>query len=272
MTEINKSNFEKFFFESKVALGIKADESTDASGVIEATVTTWGAREGADGRRFNYKPEGFAQWADEFAKSGKPLPMYFQHNDMSMPVGEWQEFEFTDTGMNAKGRLFTNTTAGKDLYTIMKESPAMVGGVSVGAYADEYCMTDKEGNMLSDDDDMDEAYFQITKGGLREVSIVMQPNNLECNISKLECFRADGSLDLKLIEKALRDAKLSRKDATTASSIFKQILEVRDATKVETENTPIQSESDAVVNEEDQLLKAFEERELLKKLNNRLKG
>jgi HK97 family phage prohead protease len=272
MTEINKSNFEKFFFESKVALGIKADESTDASGVIEATVTTWGAREGADGRRFNYKPEGFAQWADEFAKSGKPLPMYFQHNDMSMPVGEWQEFEFTDTGMNAKGRLFTNTTAGKDLYTIMKESPAMVGGVSVGAYADEYCMTDKEGNMLSDDDDMDEAYFQITKGGLREVSIVMQPNNLECNISKLECFRADGSLDLKLIEKALRDAKLSRKDATTASSIFKQILETRDEPKVEVENTPIQSESDAVVNEEDQLLKAFEERELLKQLNNRLKG
>ena len=268
MTEINKSNFEKFFFESKVALGVKADESTDASGIIEATVTTWGAREGADGRKFNYQPEGFAQWADEFAKSGKPLPMYFQHNDMSMPVGEWQEFSFTDEGLDAKGRLFTNTTAGKDLYTIMKESPNMVGGVSVGAYADEYKMVDADGM----DDDSDEAYFQITKGGLREVSIVMQPNNLECNISKLECFRADGSLDLKLIEKALRDAKLSRKDATTASSIFKQILETRDEPKVEIENTPIQSESDAVVNQEAELLKAFEQRELLKHLNNRLKG
>ena len=268
MTEINKSNFEKFFFESKVALGIKADESSDANGIIEATVTTWGAREGADGRRFNYKPEGFAQWADEFAKSGKPLPMFFQHNDMSMPVGEWQEFEFTDKGMNAKGRLFTNTTAGRDLYTIIKESPAMVGGVSVGAYADEFKMVDADGM----DDDSDEAYFQITKGGLSEVSIVMQPNNLECNISKLECFRADGSLDLKLIEKALRDAKLSRKDATTASSIFKQILETREEPKVEVENTPIQSESDAVVNQEEALLKAFEQRELLKKLNNRLKG
>jgi len=269
MTEINKSNFEKFFFESKVALGIKADESSDANGIIEATVTTWGAREGADGRRFNYKPEGFAQWADEFAKSGKPLPMFFQHNDMSMPVGEWQEFEFTDKGMNAKGRLFTNTTAGRDLYTIMKESPAMVGGVSVGAYADEFKMVDADGN----DDDSDEAYFQITKGGLREVSVVMNPNNLECNISKLEsCFREDGTLDLKLIEKALRDAKLSRKDATTASSIFKQILEVRDATEIVDEKAPIQSESDAVVNQEDQILKAMEERELLKKLNNRLKG
>jgi hypothetical protein len=259
----------KFLFESKVALGVSADEAADAVGAIEATVTTWGAREGADGRKFNYKPEGFAKWADEFAKSGKPLPMYFQHNDMSMPVGEWQEFTFTDETMEAKGRLFTNTTAGRDLYTIMKESPNMVGGVSVGAYADEYCMVDAEGMEVGADED---GYFQITKGGLREVSIVMQPNNLECNISKLECFRADGSLDLKLIEKALRDAKLSRKDATTASSIFKQILATRDEPEIKIENTPIQSDADAVVNENEEILKALAERELLKQLNNRLKG
>ena len=258
----------KFLFESKVALGVKADEAEGSSGVIEATVTTWGAREGADGRKFNYMPEGFAQWADEFSKSGKPLPMYFQHNDMSMPVGEWQEFSFTDEGMDAKGRLFTNTTAGKDLYTIMKESPAMVGGVSVGAYADEYAMVDAEGMEVGADEDGD---VQIKKGGLREVSIVMQPNNLECNISKLECFRADGSLDLKLIEKALRDAKLSRKDATTASSIFKKVIETRDEPIIVSEKAPIQSDADAVVDEQ-QILNAFAERELLKILNNRLKG
>jgi HK97 family phage prohead protease len=259
----------KFLFESKVALGVSADEGQGAVGAIEATVTTWGAREGADGRKFNYQPEGFAQWADEFAKSGKPLPMFFQHNDMSMPVGEWTSFEFTEKGMDAKGRLYTNTTAGKDLYTIMKESPAMVGGVSVGAYADEYCMTDNEGTPLDPDADED-GYFQIKKGGLREVSVVMNPNNLECNVSKLECFRADGSLDLKLIEKALRDAKLSRKDATTASSIFKQIIETRDEPKIIDEKAPIQSDADAVVDEQ-AILKAFEERELLKQLNNRLK-
>ena len=260
----------KFFNESKVALGISADEALSSVGAIEATVTTWGAREGADGRKFNYKPEGFAQWADEFAKSGKPLPMFFQHNDENFPVGEWTQFEFTETGMDAKGRLFTNTTAGKDLYTIMKESPNLVGGVSVGAYADEYQMVDAEGVALDPALADEDGYFQITKGGLREVSIVMQPNNLECNVSKLECFRADGSLDLKLIEKALRDAKLSRKDATTASSIFKQILATRDEPKVEVEKAPIQSDADAVVNEQEAILKALEERDLLKKLNNRL--
>jgi HK97 family phage prohead protease len=260
----------KFFTESKVALGISADEAQGSTGEIEATVTTWGAREGADGRKFNYKPEGFAQWADEFAKSGKPLPMFFQHNDENFPVGEWTQFEFTDTGMDAKGRLFTNTTAGKDLYTIMKESPNLVGGVSVGAYADEYAMVDAEGVAL-DPTMAEDGYFQITKGGLREVSVVMQPNNLECNVSKLECFRADGSLDLKLIEKALRDAKLSRKDATTASSIFKKVIETRDEPTIIDEKAPIQSEPDAVVDEK-AFFKAIAEKELLKKLNNRLKG
>ena len=152
-----------FIFESQVALGISADESMDSMGKIEAMLTTWGAREGADGRKFNYQPEAFKQWAKEFAAIGKPLPMYFQHNDMSMPVGQWDEFEFTDEGMIGKGNIFTNTSAGKDLYTIMKESPMMVGGVSVGAYADEYEMVDAEGNMLQAGIDADEdGYFSIT--------------------------------------------------------------------------------------------------------------
>ena len=58
----------------------------------------------------------------------------------------------------------------------------------------------------------------------------------------------------------------------SASSIFKQILATRDEPKVELEKAPIQSEADAVVDEQEVILKALEERDLLKKLNNRLKG
>ena len=257
----------KFLFESKVALGVTNDEAQANSGSIEAVITTWGAREGADGRRFNYQPEGFAQWADEFSKSGKPLPMYFQHNDQSMPVGEWTSFEFDDKGMAGKGRLYTNTTAGKDLYTIMKESPMLVGGVSVGAYADEYKMVDGDGNDAEDDND--EAYFQITKGGLAEVSIVMQPNNPECNVAKLEFFREDGSADLKLVEKALRDAGLSKKDATSASSKFNEILKSRQEVTEVINTPPSLSESDA--GDEEAILEALAERELLKTLSTRIK-
>lgn len=263
----------KFLFESKVQLGIDADEA-QGSGTIEAQFTTWGAREGADGRKFNYKAEPFMEWAKAMEATGKPLPMYFQHNDESMPVGEWTSFEFDDKGMSGKGRLFTNTSAGRDLYTIMKESPNMVGGVSVGAYADEYCMVDAEGNMLAAGQAADEGFFQITKGGLREVSIVMNPNNLEANIKKLEsCLNADGSVEPRNLERALRDAGVSKQNAAVAVSVFKDVMESRrDAGNASNlKNDTDRSDSETVA-AEDAILAAFAERELLKKLNQRIKG
>ena len=261
----------KFFYESEVALGVSADEA-EMCGTIEAVLTTWGAREGADGRRFNYQPEAFKEWAASYAEMGKPLPMYFQHNDESLPVGEWTMFEFDDVGMTGKGRLFTNTTIGRDLYTIMKESPNMVGGVSVGAYADEYQMVNANNEVINPQDPAyDEGYFQITKGGLREVSIVMHPNNPEANINKLEnVYRADGTINLKEIESVLRDAGLTKMHATAASSIFNKVIKLRDAVDETVETPPSLSESDAAVNET--ILAELNKRELLKQLNKRIKG
>jgi HK97 family phage prohead protease len=256
--------------EAQVQLGRTADESATPTGIIEARATTWGAREGADGRKFFYTPEGFMDWADEFSNSGKPMPMFLNHNDMGMPVGQWDEVMFDEQGMTAKGKLYMNTAGGSDLYEILKESPMMFGGVSVGAYADEYCYVDKEGMPLTAGKE-DDGYFQITKGGFREISVVMYPNNPNAEIQKLEsCFEEDGSLNPRVLEKQLREAGVTKKDATTASSIFKKVLEMRDAPK-KLEETPIQGEPVAVVTEAEELLKAIELRELTKALNKRIK-
>jgi HK97 family phage prohead protease len=254
--------------EAKLSLTQDANENQNPSGNIEARVTTWGAREGADGRKFNYQPEGFADWANEFAQAGKPLPMFLNHNDLGMPMGEWNSFEFDDTGMTASGRIYMNTVGGSDLYTVLKEAPNMFGGVSVGAYAEEATMVDANGEPT---DDADEAYFQITKGGLREVSVVMYPNNPNAEINKLEAFDAEGNLQIRAIEKALRESGLNRKDATTASLVFKKVVEARDALNKKLDTLPTQGEPDAVVNEADELLKALELRELAKALDKRMK-
>jgi HK97 family phage prohead protease len=243
------------------------EKQGESTGKIEATVTTWGAREGADGRRFNYQPEGFMQWAEDFSKSGRPLPMFVNHDADAIPVGEWTAFEFDDVGMKAEGRLYTNTTMGSDLYKVMQESPAMFGGVSVGAYADEYQMVNADG----EPDQSDEAYFQITKGGLREVSVVMYPNNPMAEVSKLEYFRPDGTADLKVLEQALREVGLSKKDAVAAASTFKKVLELRDAVTTPIEIAPILSDSNAEATEAE-ILAALEARELLKLLDTKLKG
>jgi HK97 family phage prohead protease len=255
--------------EAKLSLGKMADEGENPSGMIEAKVTTFGPREGADGRKFFYKPEGFAQWADEFANAGKPLPMFLNHNDMGMPVGQWDEFTMEDDGMSAKGKIYMNTVGGSDLYSVLKEAPNMFGGVSVGAYADEARMVDEQGNPMGDDED--EGYFQITKGGLREVSVVMYPNNPNAEIQRLEYFDKDGNANPRLIERTLRDAGLSKKDATTASSILKKVLEMRDVSSELIEKKAEHGDHDAVETEANNILKALEERELLKAISKRIK-
>ena len=256
--------------EAKLNLNEKANEP---SGQIEARITTWGAREGADGRKFFYKPEGFMQWAKEFAASGRPLPMYVNHNADAIPVGEWTSIEMDDEGMNASGRLYLNTTTGSDLYQVMKESPNMFGGVSVGAYAEEYQWVKEDGEAMTigSDDPYESGYFQITKGGLRETSVVMHPNNMAAEIKKLEYFRPDGSADLKVLEEALRDAGLSKQMSVAAASVFKTVIEQRDAVEKPIENAPTQSDSDAEATEAE-ILAALEQRELLKLLDKRLKG
>lgn len=258
--------------EAKLAVSEAADDK-EPSGRIEATVTTWGPREGEDGRKFFYKPEGFADWAKQFSGEGKPLPMFVNHDADAIPVGEWTAFVFTDEGMTAEGRLYMNTSMGSDLYTVMKESPSMFGGVSVGAYAEEFCYVKEDGDVFpaGSGDYYEDGYFQIVKGGLREVSVVMYPNNTMAEVHKLEYFRADGKADLRVLEQVLRDAGLIRKDAVAAASIFKKIIEQRDVVNEILEIAPQQRDSDAEATT-DEILAALQEREILKALTNRLKG
>ena len=77
-------------------------------------------------------------------------------------------------------------------------------------------------------------------------------------------------MNIRTVEKALREAGLTRKDATTASLVFKNALEQREAVSKSLESLPTQSESDAVVNEAEALLAAFEARELAKALEKRI--
>lgn len=118
---------------------------------------------------------------------------------------------------------------------------------------------------VGSDDPYEDGFFQITKGGLREVSVVMYPNNEQAQVTKLECFDAEGNPNPRQIEKVLREAGLSKKDATTASSVLKKMIEQRDATDRKLEIAPTSSESDAV--DEASILEALEQREVLKALN-----
>ena len=69
----------------------------------------------------------------------------------------------------------------------------------------------------------------------------------------------------------MRDAGLSKSEAVAAASVFKQVIEQRDAVSEVAETAPTQSDSDAEATEAE-ILAALEQRELLKLLDKRLKG
>jgi uncharacterized protein Smg (DUF494 family) len=79
----------------------------------------------------------------------------------------------------------------------------------------------------------------------------------------------DGSVDLRQLEQSLRDAGVSKQNAVAAASVFKQVIEQRDAVKKPAE--PILRDSEAEATEA-KILQALEQRELLKLLDKRLKG
>ena len=141
------------------------------------------------------------------------------------------------------------------------ESLGVVNGDSVRVKTEigEAIFICEEGKAGSGDYD---GFFQIIRGGLAEVSIVMNPNNPKAEISRLE-YWMDNKPNPRVIEKALRDAGLSRKDATAASALLKQIIEQRDAESAKQPAQP--SDSDAAV----KLLEALQYRELLKAIATR---
>ena len=104
-----------------------------------------------------------------------------------------------------------------------------------------------------------------------EVSVVMHPNNEQASINALECVTADGSIDLRVLEKSLRESGVSKQNAVTAASVFKKVLEQRDAVQKPIEKAPTQSDSDTEVTEAEELLKALQMRELTKALSKRIK-
>ena len=220
------------------AIFINEAKSSKDIGAIEAIVTTYGKRDqenggSTDGRKFWNTEDSFAEWMHDFMENSAPLPMYINHQAQQLPIGEWTEFRNENDYMMASGKVYTNTTMGRDAYEIMKTSPMMLNSTSISMYADEAIFVNGDGEEVDANGDINygEVYFRVAKGGLAEVSIVQQPNNPAAEILKLEMFYPDGGIHVKNLEELLRDSGVSRAQATLASAVFKKVVEQRDSAK-----------------------------------------
>ncbi len=134
------------------------------------------------------------------------LRMLWMH-DRSVIIGKWVKLEIDDHGVIGTGIIFEEVTQGKDVKALLKRG--VLNSVSIG-----FRSTKWEDNELGGKD-----FYEIE---LSETSIVDVPANPLADIISVKA--EDGQVNVRTLEKALRDVGLSRKEAKLVSSIANKEL------------------------------------------------
>ena len=158
-------------------------------------------------------PGALDKYLKEFDGS---LQMLFQH-DKGEIIGKWTKFEVKGDLVIGTGEIFPEVSKGSDVMALI--SRGMVGATSIGFRTSDY-----EGN--------DRGGMNFKEIKLVEVSIVQAPANPKAQI--LSAKNEDGSINLRNLEKALRDAGLSRSESKQLLSDGPSAL--RDAVEKELKN------------------------------------
>jgi hypothetical protein len=125
--------------------------------------------------------------------SGTKVKM-LAHHDMTRPIGVWEKLVEDDKGLYVEGRLTKGVRDADEAYALLKDGALDSMSIGYRVVKEEYDR--KSGaNLLHEVD-------------LHEISLVAIPANQESVITTVK-----SSLDVRSLEKTLRDAGLSRREA-----------------------------------------------------------
>ena len=149
--------------------------------------------------------------ADNFVKNfndqeNASLPMLWEHKRDEI-IGNWTKFEIDEKGVIGTGELYKGVSKADDVRVYLEKGA--VGSVSIGFRSTDYEDLKTGGRLFKEIE-------------LFETSIVIQPANPQAQI--VSAKNEDGQIDLRNLEKALRDAGLSRKEAVSFISAGKSTL------------------------------------------------
>ena len=187
--------------------GFQVNKFDVKKGEIEAVVTSFKNYDTVNDR---IKTGALDDFLKEFDGG---LQMLFQH-DKNEIIGEWKEFEIKGDLVIGKGEIYPEVSRGAD--TIALISRGQIGATSIGFRAGDYQENEKGG-------------YDFSKIELVEVSMVKRPANPKAQL--ISAKNDDGTIDVKSLEKLLRDAGLSRKESKAL--ISEGVSELRDAVKAE---------------------------------------
>jgi phage prohead protease, HK97 family len=154
-------------------------------------------------------------------KGATQIRMLWQHNP-DWPIGVYESFSESDYGLRAVGRLMVGEVKKADeVYAFMKRKA--IGGLSVG-----FGIEEEERNK-------DTGLIEYSKGDLWETSAVTFPANSQAKIDSVHARLIEEVQTERDLEKLLRDAGFSKRDATAVALHGFKGLRRRDADEVSKE-------------------------------------
>jgi HK97 family phage prohead protease len=133
------------------------------------------------------------------AKANDRWPVMLLHHDPKRPVGRWDGFAETPSGLVAKGTLAIEASDGREALALLKAGA--LTGLSVG-YANAKRAYGGDGVKT------------ITEASLLEVSLVAMPSNPKTRVSSIKSI-----IGARDIEDLLREAGVSGRKAKAAASV-----------------------------------------------------
>ena len=166
------------------------------------------------------------------------MPAMLLHHDMHRPIGKWTDMKEDQKGLYVEGTLTKGVRDADEAYALLNDGA--IHSMSIG-----YQVNDEEWDAKA-------KVNRLKDIELHEVSLVTIPANSAALVTGVK--DADGEVNVRELEKALREAGLSRKEAKTLLARgFKALNEDEEESK---EDTDLQ-ERDVFAQAESDRLKAM---------------
>ena len=130
-------------------------------------------------------------------ESSGTMPAMLLHHDMHRPIGVWSSMKEDDYGLAVEGKLTKGVRDADEAYALLKDGA--LHSMSIG-----YRVLKEEYNKST-------GINHVHEIALHELSLVTIPANAAAVIGSVK--NEDGTPDIRELERVLRDAGLSRREA-----------------------------------------------------------
>lgn len=155
------------------------------------------------------QPGAFAKSLEEHREAGT-MPALLLHHDLQRPIGVWTKMNEDSHGLAVEGRLTAGVRDADEAYNLLKDGA--LHSLSIGY------------RVVNEEYDRKTGTTFLNEVKVHEVSLVTIPANAAAVVASVK--DAEGNPDIRELERVLRDAGLSRREAKALLSAGYKALQV----------------------------------------------